>query len=87
MYLWENNVIMPEFPRLKGDTETEVLVIGGGIAGLLCAYMLRERGVERRQENLQWNHQRDYCCHNGAAWEHIYKTDKEIRKREGEGLS
>lgn len=46
MYLWENNVIMPEFPRLKGDTETEVLVIGGGIAGLLCAYMLRERGVE-----------------------------------------
>ena len=41
MYLWENNVIMPEFPRLKGDTETEVLVIGGGIAGLLCAYMLR----------------------------------------------
>ena len=46
MYLWENDVRMPEFPRLKGDTETEVLIIGGGIAGILCAHMLQKRGVD-----------------------------------------
>ncbi|MDO4485322.1 MAG: FAD-dependent oxidoreductase [Bacillota bacterium] len=46
MYLWENDVKMPEFSRLKGDTETEALIIGGGIAGIMCAYMLKNRGVK-----------------------------------------
>ena len=28
---------MPSFPRLNGDTDTDILIIGGGIAGVLTA--------------------------------------------------
>lgn len=43
--LWRKNVEMPSFPTLEGDVKTDVLIIGGGIAGLLTAYFLHERGV------------------------------------------
>lgn len=36
----------PRFPVLEGDLRTDVLVIGGGMAGLLCAHRLTEMGVE-----------------------------------------
>ena len=36
---------LPSFPPLKGDTETEVLVIGGGLCGVLTAYTLWEKGI------------------------------------------
>ena len=37
---------MPPFPQLEGDLRTDVLVIGGGLAGLLCAWNLRRAGVD-----------------------------------------
>lgn len=43
--LWSDGVIMPAFPQLKKDITTDALVIGGGIAGILCAYALKEAGV------------------------------------------
>lgn len=43
--LWRKNVEMPSFPTLEGDVKTDVLIIGGGIAGLLTAYFLHKRGV------------------------------------------
>lgn len=43
--IWQDSVSMPGFPQLKGDAKTDVLVIGGGIAGLLTAYFLQQRGV------------------------------------------
>ncbi|MBE6531457.1 MAG: FAD-dependent oxidoreductase [Ruminococcaceae bacterium] len=37
---------IPKFERLSGDKKTEVLIIGGGMAGLLCAYWLEKAGVD-----------------------------------------
>ena len=39
---------MPAFEPLQGDTKTDVLIIGGGMAGLLCGYYLRQAGVDYR---------------------------------------
>ena len=44
--LWSNTVDRPEFMPLLGDTKTDVLIIGGGICGILCAYMLDQAGVD-----------------------------------------
>lgn len=37
---------MPVFSSHQGSARTDVLIIGGGIAGILCAHMLAEAGVE-----------------------------------------
>ncbi len=44
--LWERDVTMPCFPRLEQDVKTDVLIIGGGMAGVLTAYLLRRSGVD-----------------------------------------
>lgn len=43
--LWMNSVSLPSFPQVKKDIHTDVLVIGGGITGILCAYMLKQAGI------------------------------------------
>lgn len=44
--LWKATCKMPEFPALNEDKYTDVLIIGGGIAGILTAYFLQQRGVD-----------------------------------------
>lgn len=44
--LWSNTAQMPSFERLNRDLKTDVLIIGGGLAGLLCAYFLDREGVD-----------------------------------------
>lgn len=44
--LWEDTTKMPLFPKLDQDIKTDVLIIGGGMAGVLCAYMLNAAGVD-----------------------------------------
>ncbi len=44
--IWTENAVLPQFEALKGSAETDVLIIGGGMAGILCAYFLREQGVD-----------------------------------------
>ena len=42
--IW-NNTNKPEFNYLNGDVATDVLIIGGGLCGILCAYMLEKAGA------------------------------------------
>ena len=43
--IWQGNAVRPEFSTLKKDVKTDVLIVGGGIAGILCAYMLKMSGT------------------------------------------
>ena len=43
--LWEQTSGHTGFCHLEQDAKTDVLIIGGGIAGVLCAYLLHQAGV------------------------------------------
>ena len=44
--IWERGTEKPSFEMLSGDISTDVLIIGGGITGILCGYMLKGAGVD-----------------------------------------
>ena len=44
--IWKKTAELPQFPKLEKDIKTDVLIIGGGIAGLLTAHLLTEKGAE-----------------------------------------
>lgn len=44
--MWGRGEQPASYPRLEGDAETSVLVVGGGITGLATAMMLREQGAD-----------------------------------------
>lgn len=44
--IWTEGAKLPHFEALEGSAKTDVLIIGGGMAGILCAYFLQEKGVD-----------------------------------------
>lgn len=44
--LWAEGTLLPEFPSLKDKIKTDVLIIGGGMCGILCAHFLEKAGVD-----------------------------------------
>lgn len=44
--VWQKTSSAPTFPSLPGDISTDVLIIGGGIAGILTAYFLKQKGID-----------------------------------------
>lgn len=43
--LWTETVDMPDFPELDRDETTDVLIVGAGMTGILCADLLRKEGI------------------------------------------
>lgn len=43
---WNHSVEMPKFESLNQNMNIDVLIIGGGMAGILCAYMLHNAGMD-----------------------------------------
>lgn len=44
--LWRETVQLPGYEPLRTDLKTDVLIIGGGLAGILCAHMLQKSGMD-----------------------------------------
>lgn len=44
--VWSDHINIPQFPQLKKDINTEVLIVGGGMCGILCAYFLEQKGID-----------------------------------------
>lgn len=43
--LWHETATLPSFPVLRENIKADVLIIGGGMAGLLTSYLLKEKGI------------------------------------------
>ena len=43
---WTQTAQLPRFAPLSGDCRTDVLIIGGGMAGILCAKYLQDAGID-----------------------------------------
>ena len=79
--IWMEDIERPHFEQLEGDIKTDVLIIGGGMAGIMCAYMLKKSGISNILVEA------DEICHgvtgNTTAkitLEHGLIYDKIIRK-------
>ncbi len=44
--IWNKDIARPAFKPLNRNIKTDVLIIGGGMAGILCAYKLNQAGVD-----------------------------------------
>lgn len=43
--VWSDTASIPNKKPMRQDFHTDVLIIGGGMAGVLCAYLLRQAGI------------------------------------------
>ena len=44
--IWNDTSEFVKFPTVESNMSTDVLIIGGGIAGILCAYRLKNSGID-----------------------------------------
>ncbi|MBE7029156.1 MAG: FAD-dependent oxidoreductase [Ruminococcaceae bacterium] len=44
--IWKDDLKLSNEKELLCDITTDVLIIGGGICGILCAYFLKEKGID-----------------------------------------
>ncbi len=43
--IWQKTAQLPAYPALERDIQTDVLIVGGGLAGLLCGYTMSQAGM------------------------------------------
>ena len=87
--LWSGTAKLPEFPALKRSMKTEVLIVGGGLAGLLCAYQLTQEGVdcvvveaERICGGITENTTAKITAQHGLVYQKLVKTLGQERSRQ-----
>lgn len=44
--IWNDGVNAPKFGNLEGEESCDVLIVGGGIAGILCAHKMKAAGID-----------------------------------------
>ncbi len=44
--IWENTIEISKHKKLNREIKTDVLVVGGGLCGILCAYFLKKSGID-----------------------------------------
>ena len=54
--VWESDAPRIRFRELCANESTDVLIVGGGIAGILCAYKLKNAGVAPEKEKFPVAH-------------------------------
>ncbi len=52
--VWIENIEHDRFHTLKENVKTDVLIIGGGLTGILCCYMLKRAGVDTILVEANW---------------------------------
>lgn len=43
--IWSESASLPQFKSLQENIHTDVLIIGGGMCGILCAYYMKKAGI------------------------------------------
>ncbi len=86
--IWTKEVQLPSFPEVTKDLNTEVLIIGGGMAGLLCAFRLQQAGVEyvlleadRICKGVTRNTTAKITSQHGLIYDHLLRSFDENRAR------
>ena len=80
--LWQDGVTLPSFSSLTEDTKTNVLIIGGGMAGILTAYLLQKQGIpyllvekDRIGNGITKNTTAKITFQHGLLYHRIVKSD------------
>ena len=78
--IWAGQVRLPEFAGLDRDLKTDVLIIGGGLAGLLCAHRLHRDGVayvlieaDRIMGGISRNTTAKLTCQHGLIYDKLLR--------------
>lgn len=86
--VWQDNTKLSRFPKLDRDTTTDVLIIGGGIAGILTAYFLHQNGVKyilveknRICSGTTHNTTAKITFQHGLIYQKILKNSNEIAQK------
>ncbi|MBQ8893007.1 MAG: FAD-dependent oxidoreductase [Clostridia bacterium] len=80
--LWKETAELPSFPSLKKDIRTDVLIIGGGMAGILTAFFLQQKGIPyllvekgRICSGNTGNTTAKITCQHGLIYHKIFKSE------------
>lgn len=79
--IWQASLSLPKFSELNKDIHVDVLIIGGGIAGILTAYFLHQEGVKyalvekgRICSGTTQNTTAKITCQHGLIYQTIVKS-------------